>query len=175
MSSEDAELVLRTLAGERAAFEVLVAAHLRRAQALARAIVRDHAAVDDVVQEAFIRAYQQLGTLGTPAYFPSWLGSIVRNEAVNWLRRNARQSRPLDGAETPIAPEAEEPDPRLAALAAALARLSPAYREIIALKYEANLDYQQIAETLGTSVANVEKRLYRARQALLDHLGTSPT
>ena len=55
-------------------------------------------------------------------------------------------------------------------MAAGLARLTPAQREIIALKYEAGLDYLQIAETLGISVANVEKRLYRARQALLTHL-----
>jgi RNA polymerase sigma factor (sigma-70 family) len=51
-----------------------------------------------------------------------------------------------------------------------MASLSPAYRAILALKYEADLDYLQIAETLGLSVANVEKRLYRARQALLEKM-----
>ncbi len=178
MSLEDAVLVNRTLAGDRTAFEALVAGHLRRAQALARVVVRDAAAVDDVMQEAFIRAYDRLGTLGEPAHFPAWLGTIVRNEAVTWLRRNARRAHSLDGAQTrslePLAPEPLEPDPRLASLAAARASLSPAYRDIIALKYEADLDYLQIAETLGLSVANVEKRLYRARQALIKSMTENP-
>jgi RNA polymerase sigma factor (sigma-70 family) len=52
-------------------------------------------------------------------------------------------------------------------LRTALSKISRQYREILALKYEANLNYDQIAETLGLSQANVEKRLYRARQALL--------
>ena len=173
MSDEDAALVARTLAGERSAFEVLVASHLRRAQALARAVVRDESAVDDVVQEAFLRAYNKLGSLGTPAHFPSWLGAIVRNEAITWLRRNARPTQSLEVIQ-PAAPEPAEADPRLGHLRAALDRLSPAYREIIALKYEAGLDYEQIAETLGISPANVEKRLYRARQALLAALPARP-
>ena len=169
MSHQDADLVERTLRGERAAFEVLVASHLRRAQALARAVVREPHAVDDVVQEAFLRAYRQLGTLTVPAHFPSWLGAIVRNEAVTWLRRNARGHLDLTG-QTLVATETVAPDPRLEALSAALSQLPPAYREILALKYDAGLDYHAIAETLAISVANVEKKLYRARQALLERM-----
>lgn len=169
MSHQDADLVERTLRGERAAFEVLVASHLRQAQALARAVVREPHAVDDVVQEAFLRAYRQLSSLSVPAHFPSWLGAIVRNEAVTWLRRNARGHLDLAG-QTPVAPEAVAPDPRLEALNAALSELPAAYREILALKYDAGLDYPAIAETLATSVANVEKKLYRARQALLERM-----
>ena len=172
MSDQDALLVQRTLAGERAAFDVLVAVHLRRAQAVARVVVREESAVDDVVQEAFLKAYRQLAGLGVPAHFPSWLGAIVRNEAVTWLRRNVKQGR--DGRDVatlqPIAPEPAEPDPRLAGLRLALEQLSPAYREILALRYEAGLDYQAIAETLGISPANVEKRLYRARHAVLERM-----
>ncbi len=172
MSDQDALLVQRTLAGERAAFDVLVAAHLRRAQALARVVVREESAVDDVVQEAFLKAYRQLAGLGVPAHFPAWLGAIVRNEAVTWLRRNVRPGR--DGRDVAtlqaVAPEPAETDPRLAGLRLALEQLSPAYREIIALRYEAGLDYQAIAETLGISTANVEKRLYRARQAVLERM-----
>ena len=169
MSHQDADLVERTLRGERAAFEVLVASHLRRAQALARAVVREPHAVDDVVQEAFLRAYRQLGSLSVPAHFPSWLGAIVRNEAVSWLRRNARGHLDLSG-QVPTAPEAMTPDPRLEALSIALSELPAAYREILALKYDAGLEYTTIAETLGITVANVEKKLYRARQALLERM-----
>ena len=172
MSADDAILVARTLAGDRAAFEALVATHLRRAQALARVVVRDATAVDDVVQESFIRAYDRLGSLSEPAHFPTWLGTIVRNEGVTWLRRHARRGQSLESVDlvAPEAPVDPEADARLLRLRTAITGLSPAYREILALKYEADLDYQQIAETLGLSIANVEKKLYRARQALLEKM-----
>lgn len=170
MSEEDAQLVARTLGGDRSAFEALVAAHLTRAQAVARAVLGNQAATDDVVQEAFLRAYDRLGQLTEPATFPSWLATIVRHEAVNWLRRSARvRNVELSEADARVRSDAEEPaeDPLLEPLRRALSRLSPDYREILALKYEAGCDYQKIAETLGLSLANVEKKLYRARQALL--------
>lgn len=172
VSADDAILVARTLAGDRSAFEALVATHLRRAQALARVVVRDGAAIDDVVQESFIRAYDRLGSLSEPAHFPTWLGTIVRNESVTWLRRNARRGQSLESAHL-VAPELtidSETDARILRLRAAMTGLSATYREILALKYEADLDYQAIADTLGLSVANVEKKLYRARQALLEKM-----
>src|SRR3954471_18368803 len=90
MSEEDAQLVARTLAGDSTAFEALVVGHLGRAQAVARAVLGNHSAIDDVVQEAFLRSYDRLGQLTEPATFPSWLATIVRHEAVNYLRRSAR-------------------------------------------------------------------------------------
>nr|MBA3848040.1 RNA polymerase sigma factor [Planctomycetota bacterium] len=90
--------------------------------------------------------------------------------AVNYLRRSARvRNVELTEADAKVQADVDEPaeDPLLEPLRRALSRLSPDYREILALKYEANCDYQKIAETLGLSLANVEKKLYRARQALL--------
>ncbi len=170
MSEEDAHLVARTLAGDRTAFEALVATHLTRAQAVARAVLGNQSAIDDVVQEAFYRSFNRLGQLTEPATFPSWLATIVRHEAVNYLRRSARvRNVELTEADAKVQADVDEPaeDPLLEPLRKALSRLSPDYREILALKYEANCDYQKIAETLGLSLANVEKKLYRARQALL--------
>ncbi len=168
MSEEDAELVRRTLGGDRSAFEALMASHLARARAVARSVLGDDPAVDDVLQESFLRAYDRLGQLGELGTFPAWLCVIVRNEAVSWLRRHARtRATGLDHADEIASREREGENPRLPTLRSALEGLSPAYREIIRLKYEADLSYEQIAETLGTTVANVEKRLYRARQQLL--------
>lgn len=169
MSDDDAELVRRTMGGDRSAFEALVATHLGRARAVARSVLGDDPAVDDVLQESFLRSYDRLGQLGDPGTFPAWLCAIVRNEAVSWIRRNARtRAVDLGHADETTQREGEVENPRLAPLRAALAELSPSYREILALKYDADLSYEQIAESLGTSVANVEKRLYRARQQLLD-------
>jgi RNA polymerase sigma-70 factor (ECF subfamily) len=170
VSEIDAELVRRTMSGDRAAFEALVASHLARAHAVARSVLHDDPAVDDVVQEAFIRAYDHLGQLGDPATFPSWLGAIVRNQAISWIRRSARtRAVSLDHADSAPHPEPDG-DPanlRLEKLRASLERLPASYREVLRLKYDAALNYDQIAETLGISVANVEKRLYRARQQLM--------
>ncbi len=168
MSDQDADLVLRTLAGDRSAFEALVATHLARAQAMARAVLGASPMVDDVVQESLIRAYERLGQLSDPRTFPAWLGTIIRNEAITWLRRAGR-ARQVDLSHAEIAigvpPAAANPDSDR--VAAAMARLPSDYREILALKYQADCDYERIAETLGITVANVEKRLYRARQALI--------
>jgi RNA polymerase sigma-70 factor (ECF subfamily) len=120
------------------------------------------------LQEAFVRAYDHLGQLGEPSTFPAWLSTIVRNEAVTWLRRNARvRNVGIEMAGEQPHQEARAENPHLEELRTALSKISRQYREILALKYEANLNYDQIAETLGLSQANVEKRLYRARQALL--------
>ncbi len=171
MSESDSDLVLRTIAGERTAFEALVATHLVRAQAVARAVLGNQAAIDDVVQESFLRAYDRLGQLTEPGTFPSWLATIVRHEAVNFLRRNAKiKSVALSAAHAEPQPEVANEDPVLERLRGALARLPIEYREILALKYEAGCNYDKIAETLGMSLGNVEKKLYRARQALIKML-----
>jgi RNA polymerase sigma-70 factor (ECF subfamily) len=168
MAEADVTLVERTLAGDRTAFEALVAMHASRARAVARGVLGDDIAVDDVVQESFMRAYNHLGQLGEHATFPAWLSTIVRNEAVSWLRRNARV-RSVDSEILKDVPQQEgmSENPQLDRLRGALDRLAPQYREILMLKYEANLDYEHIADSLGISVSNVEKRLYRARQALV--------
>lgn len=176
MAEVDAELVRRVLAGDRSAFESLVFTHTPRLRAVARQVVGyDETVVDDVVQEAFLHAYRQLGRLSEPAAFPGWVCVIARNEAVTWLRRHARgRTVQIEAAENQTAASENNSGVDPAPLRQALAGILPAYREIIALKYEAHLSYEQIAETLGISVTNVEKRLYRARQALLERLPNKP-
>ena len=104
------------------------------------------------------------------ANFSAWIARIARNEAVTWLRRNRR--RPTvevadhHSSVDPEDLEGPEKDPRAVVLAEAMQQLRQNYREILLLKYEAQCDYNGITETLDISVANVEKRLYRARLAL---------
>lgn len=168
MSEVDAQLVQRVLEGDRSAFEALMSMHILRARAVARSVLGDDPAVDDAMQEAFMRAYDHLGQLGEPSTFPAWLCTIVRNEAVTWLRRNARvRTVTIEMAHEQPNAEPQAENPLLERLRGSLGKISPQYREILTLKYDANLNYDQIAASLGLSVANVEKRLYRARQALL--------
>lgn len=174
MSEADAELVERSLAGDRQAFAALVEAHLARMRAIALAVLAgDDAAADDATQEAFLRAWARLDQLGEPAGFAAWLAQIVRRQAIDQLRRRGRERlRPLPPDDLPAA-ETDDADRRQEQVQAALARLRPEWREILALRYQADLGYEAIADTLGLSVANVEKRLYRARQALLARLAAT--
>lgn len=171
MSEEDAALVNRVLDGDQHAFEALVSRHIEPAQAIARSVVYDPSAADDVVQEAFIRAHAHLGKLANPRLFPSWLYRIVRNEAISWLRRQKRhKAKAIDPEQLTAPPDTgddEAANAKALAMHRALQKLRPAYREILALKYEADMSYDDIAEALNTSSANVEKKLYRARQRLL--------
>jgi RNA polymerase sigma factor (sigma-70 family) len=173
VSDTDALLVERCRSGDRSAFAALVAVHLPRMHAIAVAVVHDPVVADDVVQETFLKAWTRLGQLTDPTTFAAWTARITRNEAISVLRRS-RQARSVPVEEAMLtAPNAEEPDPRFAALRTALVGLKPEYREILALRYDANLDYEAISATLGITRANVEKRLYRARQALLSSMSVS--
>ncbi|MFM2092726.1 MAG: hypothetical protein RLZZ127_3215, partial [Planctomycetota bacterium] len=145
--------------------EALVAAWLARVRSVARAQLGERPEADDAVQEAFVLAWRRLGQLADPVAFGPWLLAIARNAAMGQGRRLARdRTVALTGPDPESRRDGDGPD---LGLARALARLSPDQREIIRLKYECGLGYAEIAETLGLGLAAVEKRLWRARQALL--------
>ena len=163
------DLVERSVAGDQQAFEALIGMYWRRAEAVAAAVVNgDQAAVDDVVQEAFVKAYEKLATLHETHRFAPWLMRIVRNEAVTWLRKHAKvKSQHIDESVAGQTDDQDmETDPWVGLLPQALENMRKADREIIYLKYQAQLDYQQLSESLGISLPAVEKRLYRARRRL---------
>ena len=172
MSEADGALVERVLQGDSHAYEALVSRHYARAQAVARSVLGHDPATDDVVQEAFVRGYERLGQLANPETYPAWIATITRNQAIGWLRKHARHrhvqvNEHVIGAapdEDLTEREATERRERTERLQAAMDKLRANYREILQLKYEAGLSYEDLAETLGTTVANVEKRLYRARR-----------
>ncbi len=163
MDAIDAGLVERTLAGERSAYEALVARHLARARAVASAILNDPSA-DDAVQEGFIKAYDRLGELSAPGRFGAWVVAIIRNEAIALRRRRARET-PLSIAQAAPLPEPDD-DERVIVVRRHMPRLNDDQRAILALRYEAGCDAESIAQTLGISVAAAEKRLQRAKLAL---------
>src|SRR5215207_4614100 len=89
--STDEELVHRTLAGEQNAFAGLVRRHRRAALARALAILGDPADADDIAQEAFVQAYEQLATCRHPERFAAWLLTIVHRRSLNRLRGDRRR------------------------------------------------------------------------------------
>lgn len=175
--SADAELVSRALLGETEAFSCLVDRHRHAMLASARQLVADPDQAVDLAQEAFIEAFRSLRNLRDPANFRPWLFGILRNRCRKHIARRRLVAVPLD-EETDIAAPmavAEEEDEDLGRIRAALDRLPPRYREVLTAHYLADMDYEEIALALGSSVNNVRVRCCRARERLRQLLSGEPT
>jgi RNA polymerase sigma-70 factor (ECF subfamily) len=167
MGQDDAgELVRRSLAGDDGAFERLVEIHEHVVFSLAYQHSPDRSAAEDIAQEAFVRAYRNLGRLRKPSLFGRWLYGIT----VNVARERARGRKPTvslesvrDRAAVQGRPE-EEADAD--AVLGLVARLPDAYRIPLTLHYVRGLSYRVIGEQLGIAEATARSRVHRAREKL---------
>ena len=161
-------------------FEDAVLPHLSAAYTLARYLTRNGADADDVVQEAFLRALKYFGGFrGTEAAESrAWLLSIVRNTAYTWLRRRRPDAGAIEFDERlhseaigDAHPEAVlEKTSARETLAETLARLPPAFREILVLRELEGMSYKEISEVVGVPVGTIMSRLSRARKRLQEAL-----
>jgi RNA polymerase sigma-70 factor (ECF subfamily) len=137
--------------------------------AYAATLLRDRGAAEDVTAQAFERAYRKRSRYnarrGTPR---AWLFGIARNAALDELRRRRRAASAElpEAAETPAPDEAAELAAQRDAVRSALGRLSARDRELIALKYHADLSHAEIAAVLGVSASNAGTLLHRAMTKL---------
>lgn len=171
-ANEDAELVARAKAGERAAFEELVRRHADHLYAVVVRLVPDGHDAEEVTQEAFIRAWRGIGRFKGDASFFTWLYRIGVNEA----RRHAQRRPPvtasidetgLDPADPRPAPDrrAEHGDLR-GALERAVRALDPDYRAPLILRDVEGLSTSEAASIMGLRQAAFKSRLHRARLAV---------
>ena len=167
MDVPDDELVERSKAGDIAAFTALVTRHQDVALRVAYSIVPGNA--EDVVQEAFVKAYRALGRFRSGASFRPWILRIVTNEARNRRRQDGRQDRlavrnagrrETTGWATPEDAVINEEDRQR--LAAAVSSLPPADREAIALRWFVGLSEAEMAVVLQCRPGTVKSRLSRA-------------
>ncbi|HEY0335452.1 MAG TPA: sigma-70 family RNA polymerase sigma factor [Stenotrophomonas sp.] len=166
-------------AGCQQAYGRIVGACQNTITAIALAITRDVPASEDIAQEAFLRAWQQLSRLQNQASFLPWLRQITRNLARDWLRAN--RHRPLSGVAAELAiGMAADPTPgpaeqlllaeeEVAALDI-ISALPEESRETLLLYYREGQSSQQVAQLLGLSDAAVRKRLSRARAGVREQL-----
>lgn len=173
---DEGAVIARVRAGEAEAYAELVRAFtglaLRAAVALGAG-----ADAEDVVQQAFFKAYCSLGRFKDGSAFKPWLLSIVANETRNTVRSAVRQ-RSLVGREAalaeaePLIPESADPavaalrDERRTALLAALDRLSEEHRLVVTYRYLLEMDETETAEALGWPRGTVKSRLNRALRKL---------
>jgi RNA polymerase sigma-70 factor (ECF subfamily) len=169
MPTEDAELVTRALAGSEPAFRDLVVRYQRPVHGLIMRMVRDRGLAEDLSQEVFIKAYRALGTFDPKRKFSSWLFKIAHNTAIDQLRRRQVETVPLespDEEKTDLLallpdPEGESPDTRLKRRSLAEAR------EVVVLRFQEGLAYEEIAEITGLPLGTVKTHLHRARKAMV--------
>jgi RNA polymerase sigma-70 factor (ECF subfamily) len=187
MTLEDKDTVEAILRGDVRRFEDLVAKYNRMGGAIAFGVLGDFQRAEDVVQEAFLKAYRSLRDLRDPRRFRVWFAEIVRSRALDSARRR-REATLGDNDEGftrnafrtvggfPASPSAEEEQMRAekrSKLMEAIGTLSVDDRTVFVLKHMDGLSYKEIAEATGASVSSVESRLFRARRALREKLSST--
>jgi RNA polymerase sigma-70 factor (ECF subfamily) len=182
-ADQDAELVRLAQAGEAKAFEALVVKYQRRIARHVARYVKAAGDVEDVVQEAFIRAYRGLASFRGDSAFYSWLYRIATNAALNHLEREPNpvplgDDAPEERAEAfePGVSDAEDPERTLIAkqiaetVERAMARLQPELAEALTLYEVEGRSYAEIADMLDIPVGTVRTRIFRAREFIARRL-----
>ena len=191
MTRSDEDLVEACLAGEISAFDVLVSRWDRKIQGAIYRVLGSEDEARDLCQEAFLKAYRALGSFKKEARFSSWLYQIALNLCRDRLRRRRgrtmvsldelNEAEPaLGGLGSPSALDLVEGRDVCRAVAAAVAALPEAQREVIVLKEYQELTFLEIAEVLDVPMSTVKTRLYRGLGQLRQMLerqgirGTAP-
>lgn len=194
--TSDVELVARARDGDVDAFARLAERHQRQLYRLALRMMGNEADAEEVLQEAFLHAFQKLGEFRGDAAFNSWIYRITANSALMRLRRQRRSPEVLVGDDRPAGEALNGPSfaidggyaepPRSdwslraddalhnqqlgQAIVRAVENLSEDYRVVFLMKDVDGLSNEQIADVLGLSVPAVKSRLHRSRLALREQL-----
>jgi RNA polymerase sigma-70 factor (ECF subfamily) len=167
----DEDLARRAQAGDADAFAVLVVRYQRAVLNLAYRMLGDAQEAEDVAQDVFVRAYQSLDRFDPARRFFSWLYRIAVNRCLSYRARPRPDT--LDaGAHLAVPDAAPSPEQQAArhetqaAIRAAIAALPEHERALVALRYGAELSYEEIAATMQLPLGTVKTRLFRARQRL---------
>lgn len=181
----DRELVARAQRGDKRAFELLVEKYQRKLARLLSRLIRDPAEVEDVTQEAFIKAYRALPAFRGDSAFYTWLYRIGINTAKNYLvaaTRRAPTSTEMEMEEAEGLEQAEQlrdintPESLLlskeigATVNATIDELPEELREAIQLREVEGMSYEDIARIMDCPIGTVRSRIFRAREAIAERL-----
>jgi len=172
---EDSDLVKRTRNGDRAAFEQLYRRHRDRIYGLLwRLGGGDAALAEDLLQEAFVRAWQKIDSFRGESRFGTWLHRLSANVALSdrrlRLRRVTREVALEDGAERTVSGERDVRAPQQMDLERAIAGLPERARAVLVLYDIEGYSHAEIAELTGMAVGSSKAQLHRARKLVREDL-----
>jgi len=177
----DQQLVERVQRGDKAAFDLLVVKYQRKIFRLLSRLIRDTAEIEDVAQEAFVKAYRALPNFRGDSAFYTWLYRIAINTAKNYLVSQGRRAPTSTQADVEDAETFDDgdhlrdlntPDSMLVtkqvaeAVNRAIDRLPEDLRTAIVLRELEGLSYEEIAESMQCPIGTVRSRIFRAREAI---------
>jgi RNA polymerase sigma-70 factor (ECF subfamily) len=183
--SDEGSLVAQAQAGDTDAFAQLVKRYERKIYRLAKNITQNDEDAEDVLQDAFLKAYEHLGGFQGQSKFYTWIVRIAVNEALMKLRKRKGDrfvslDEPIDTGEEEVKrevavwegnPEQQYSQEELQRiLNEAVQELKPDFRTVFTLRDIEELSTEETAETLGISIPAVKSRLLRARLALREKL-----
>ena len=181
----DRQLVTRAQGGDKQAFSLLVEKYQRKLSRLLSRFIRDQAEVEDVTQEAFIKAYRALPAFRGDSAFYTWLYRIGINTAKNYLMamgRRAPTSTEIEAEEAEGYDEAEQlrdintPESLLLSneiaetVNATIQQLPEELRTAIQMREIEGMSYEDIAQAMDCPIGTVRSRIFRAREAIAEQL-----
>jgi len=183
-AAEDAALVKRAIAGDQKAFKSLARRYKNAVALIVFKLVRDRTQVEDLTQEVFIKAFQHLEDFDYAHQFASWLFKIANNHCIDYIRKKKLRVYSIDDQvktedgeiEYEIPDSTYEPDlnmlrdQKTRLIHQAIDSLPKKYREVIILRHQEELSYDEIAEETGLPVNTIKVQLFRAREMMYKYL-----
>lgn len=175
MNPDEPTWIAQARQGNQAAFSNIVEVYQKPIYNLCHRMLGDRTEAEDAAQETFIRAYFKLDSYDEKRKFSSWLFSIASHHCIDKLRK--RRIQWISWDELPPwrwLPDTNAPQPEENMIAyeatqevhALLDSLAPDYRAAVVLKYWHNFSYEEIAESLNTTVSAIKSKLFRARRMM---------
>ena len=188
ITDDDVGLVVLSQKGDLAAFEQLVKKHQKKMFNIAFRIAGDHDDASEIVQDAFVAAYRNIGKFRGASRFTTWLTTITINHARNRLKQvRSRQVHEVNSLDCPIETgdgsiKADPPSKEASVLdqmeqrdlrkkvRECIAELEPDFREVIVLRDLQEFSYDEIGTMLTVAAGTVKSRLFRARESVKECL-----
>ena len=181
---EDTLLIQQALAGDQRAFQRLRHKYFSSVFNLINRMIRSREEVEDLAQEAFIKAFTSLESFNEEYSFSTWLFKIASNNAIDYIRKRKLQTfsinKPLESDESDYSFElpdtGPEPDQELIAaqrkkmLDEAMQSLPAKYRQVILMRHVDEKEYQEIAKILKLPLGTIKAHIFRARELLYRQL-----
>ncbi|MEX2191159.1 MAG: sigma-70 family RNA polymerase sigma factor [Bacteroidota bacterium] len=181
---EDTALIQEALTGHQAAFARLRQKYHDAIYNLIYRMIREKDEVEDLTQEAFIKAFGSLSSFNDEFAFSTWLYKIATNNCIDHIRRRKLQTfsidKPIESKESDFSFELpdtnDEPDQEMITLQRkkllddAINSLPPKYRQVIVMRHKEEMEYQEIALILKLPLGTVKAHIFRAREMLYKYL-----